>query len=509
MKKIFLLIATLAFFITGCSLDERRQNALDIDSAIQSPEDLANMANYMNIYLRAYSAGSYVYIPEIASDLFNPNDNYGNRQGGTYRWQWDGGSSFNAYWAPSYYAINHSCFVIEKAGELDMTSYTPEQIASVNNSLGIAYFTKAYFGLKLLEYYCLPYSAANAGTYGIMLIDLHRPSGDIASYPGRSTLQESYDWVISNLNEAEHYLAATPGAVGSTILTIDAVHALQARLALEMGDWDLAISKSKPLVDGGKYPLINTLADMTGLWTNDNGKECIVQMWADLAASSLPSSNDPGYHSYNAQSKAYTPDWIANKYLISLYGPNDIRYKTWFEENIKVSAANGKTGVVTLFNKFPGNPALQPAGAATSSHLQKVKLFRIAEQYLIAAEAYARNGADIPARTYLGKLITQRDASFDVSTLDALSGDALLDFILEERLRELVGEGFRWLDLRRWGKGMQRGEPQLLSIISTAGADAAANSMSVNASDYRWVGPIPSDERDANPQIRDQQNPGY
>lgn len=74
-------------------------------------------------------------------------------------------------------------------------------------------------------------------------------------------------------------------------------------------------------------------------------------------------------------------------------------------------------------------------------------LARLGETYLIAAEAYlqAGNSSNAVARI---NAVRQRAGTSLVSSVD-------LDFILEERARELVGEGFRWLDLKRTGKLME------------------------------------------------------
>ena len=40
------------------------------------------------------------------------------------------------------------------------------------------------------------------------------------------------------------------------------------------------------------------------------------------------------------------------------------------------------------------------------------------------------------------------------------SGQGLLDEILKERVRELIGEGYRISDLKRFGKGVERGDAQ-------------------------------------------------
>ena len=74
-------------------------------------------------------------------------------------------------------------------------------------------------------------------------------------------------------------------------------------------------------------------------------------------------------------------------------------------------------------------------------------LARLGETYLIAAEAYLQSG---DAGTALARVnsVRQRAGASDVASVD-------LDFILAERARELVGEGFRWLDLKRTGKLME------------------------------------------------------
>ena len=504
MKKIILSLAVLALLVS-CNLDEKPQGVIPKDGSIQTVDDAEGWMRYEYIYLRALSAGSYIYTTEIASDFFNPSIDYGNREGSEYRWDWNSGDPFVDIWGDAYSAINHACYVIETVENMDKSKFDTDEVKRLNKVVGVAYFTKAFFGLKLLEFYAPIYNAANKDKYGIMLVDLHRPTGDITSYPGRSTVAESYNWVDENLKKAETLLAGFPGTPGSEELTIDAVHALQARLALYMGNWDTAISKATALVDAGKYPLCASQAEMTALWKNDSGQECIVQLWADNAANSRPSTNDPSYVNYNPSNGQYRPDWIPNKWVASaLYSTTDLRFKTWLMTGLKVTVSIGTASGMTLFNKFPGNTTL----GAETAHLQKIKPFRIAEMYLIAAEAFAmKGGADAVAIQYLDKLGEKRDPSYHPVTL---SGDALKEYIKEERVREFIGEGFRWFDLKRWGQGMAaRPDPQLKALIHTSGSNGPALNLAVSATDHRWAAPIPTDELAANPQIRDQQNPGY
>ena len=77
------------------------------------------------------------------------------------------------------------------------------------------------------------------------------------------------------------------------------------------------------------------------------------------------------------------------------------------------------------------------------------------------------------------------------------ASDITLDFILDERARELVGEQLRWFDLKRTGK--------LGAQISAHNPDAAKNFQS-----YHTVRPIPQDQIDAVTNKSEfTQNPNY
>lgn len=506
MKKIILSLAVLALLVTSCNLNEQPQGVIPKDGSVADLEMAEGWMRYEYVYIRAYSSGSFVYVPEIASDFFNPMLDYGNREGSEYRWDWNSGSPFVDIWAGAYSAINHACYTIEQTEAIDKTDYDASELKRFNKVLAVAHFTKAYFGLKLLEYYAPIYNSANKDKYGIMLVDLHRPSGDITSYPGRSTVEESYQWVVKEAKEAETLIGGYAGKAGDDELNIDIVHAFQARLALYMGNWDEAISKATALVDGGKYPLCSDQAEMTEMWKNDSGQECIMQLYADQTASSVPASNDPSYLGYTPSNGQYRPDWIPNKWVAkSLFPSSDLRFSTWFKTGLKVTCSIGTASGMTLMDKFPGNPKLS---SSETAHLQKIKPFRIAEQYLIAAEAFAmKGGADAVACQYLDKLCEKRNP---LHMSLSLTGDDLKAYIKTERAKEFIGEGYRWFDLKRWGEGMaSRPDPQLAALIHTSGSNGPALTLAVSASDHRWVTPIPIDELAANPQIRDQQNPGY
>ena len=108
-------------------------------------------------------------------------------------------------------------------------------------------------------------------------------------------------------------------------------------------------------------------------------------------------------------------------------------------------------------------------------------LARLGETYLIAAEAYLQAGSTANAVARVNTVRARAGAS-SVSSVD-------LDFILEERARELVGEGFRWLDLKRTGTLMEYTKtrnPDIKTLVD-GGADPF---MGANGN-YKILRPIP------------------
>ena len=89
--------------------------------------------------------------------------------------------------------------------------------------------------------------------------------------------------------------------------------------------------------------------------------------------------------------------------------------------------------------------------------IRPVIVYRLAETYLTAAEAAWFLGK-LPEAVALINTVRERAATApaDIPFMDITTADLSLDFILDERSRELAGENMRWLDLVRTKKLLER-----------------------------------------------------
>jgi len=169
--------------------------------------------------------------------------------------------------------------------------------------------------------------------------------------------------------------------------------------------------------------------------------------------------------------------------------------RNWFPIIKKVTLSQGDFPDDYLKKDADGSPVVSPFGGNilldASENLFKDKyLFRLAETYLLRAEANLMKGDLQSAANDINVLRKRANAS----TITA--GDVSLDFLLDERMRELYGEEMRMLTLTRMGKLYDR--------------DVKYNEKSGQTiQPYHNLWPIPFSEIERNTNAVIEQNPGY
>jgi starch-binding outer membrane protein, SusD/RagB family len=124
-------------------------------------------------------------------------------------------------------------------------------------------------------------------------------------------------------------------------------------------------------------------------------------------------------------------------------------------------------------------------------------IFRLADTKLLLAEAYLQAGKRPEALKEINDVRTRAAFAGKAAAMQITDTQLSMDFIMEERARELAGEQTRWMDLKRWGKLVERVKlynPQAAPYIK----------------DIHNVRPIPQTQLDrVDSKASFPQNPGY
>ena len=502
--KKYALAAVVAAgtLLTSCDMDLRPVGALDDQTAIQSVNDCLRFRNGLYSSLRGLTTGSYVYASDLQADEFQATTYYANRMGFfTSGNILSSDGDITGYWSGCYSVINSANYLIERmqpllANEEGLSQEDRDALTRYNAE---AHFVRAYVYYWLMQRFCEDYSTetAQAEHKGLPLVTVYNPTGNSGAYPARSTQDETYALIDADLQvaydgltqfEQEDQSCLEPNA---PYLSTYAIRAFQARMALQKGDNTTALNYAQEVINSGLYPLTE-IEDYVTMWTEDEGSEVIFRPF--MSAQELGNSTGGTYLAINQDNADYVPTYDVQ----AMYGAGDIRFNAFF----KVWKLGDQQIPAYVFYKYPGNESLKTG--SDPNYMNMPKVFRASEMYLIAAEAAVESNATL-ANQYLNDLRAKRIEGYEPVTY---SGVALRDAVRSERQKELLGEGFRLFDLRRWNLGFARNPEHPESDVASILVPTSV-SVSYAADDHRFVWPIPSDELQTNPQMAGQQNPGY
>lgn len=131
-----------------------------------------------------------------------------------------------------------------------------------------------------------------------------------------------------------------------------------------------------------------------------------------------------------------------------------------------------------------------------------VYMARLSETYLLRAEAYMKNGDLTSARNDINTVRARSQApAIDLA-------DVNMDYILDERTRELYGEEFRLITLSRLST---QANPVLVKRVKKYGwkFPNLTGETRPNIQDHQWVYPVPQSVINANSEASFTQNSGY
>jgi hypothetical protein len=330
---------------------------------------------------------------------------------------------------------------------------------------GLMYF-------ELVKFFAKPYTV-DPNALGVPLILVYDPT----LKPQRNSLQEVYTQIEKDFTDAANLMTQDKS---SGFFTKWAATALLARMYQFKGEWDKALTTAQDVINNSGYSLLQ-LNDVLSFWQNNTNRDDKLEVLFEIvfdATNNINNSSLPYFYDQGGYGDA-----LATESLYDLYSNTDVR-KDLFIVGSPIRGADAK-----VVNKFPNT------GAADKDEM---KVIRMSELYLIAAEAAYHSNDETTALTYLNDVATERDPSFAGYSS---SGQALLDDILLERRKELAFEGHRYWDLARNNLNVTR--------VDLANNYPGNVPLILETTNFRRILPIPQGELDANPNIREQQNPGY
>jgi len=436
MKKIIYIALLCSFLVslpTGCArLDLDPYNYASENTSFKNKRDAEMWVNGMYNALRDYNQGQQMYASDLQADYLNAAAGAMEKLPDMHRWSTFASSEHAtaSIWKERFLIIQDINTGIKGFPNI------PEQ-SEIQELTGALYLGRAYCYTYLVTHFCKPYNSSTATTdLGLPLLT----TPTLKNFPPRSSVAETYDFILSDIQKAETLLANQTGAAGADTFTLDAARALKARVLLYKND--------------------------------DNTNE--------LYLGESESFFFPGQIDAN-------PNVLPTQDFIDLFTTDDWR-KDVFLKEVTVGFSS-----LYAVNKYPRNRELEPIDSYNFYYGHKAKLFRIAETYLIAAEAAYKNNDETNAKKYLNLLRAARGLSA-ITT----SGSNLFADIQNERNRELAFEDFRLYDLNRWGLPVKRGTPQdVTAIRNTPASDYSELNIQVGSNYYyKIVWPIPVDDID-------------
>ncbi len=500
MKNILhhLIIRLTAFVMLAgmvSCLDKYPQSAIPEDESLQTYSDAEQ--HLIGIYASMLNSNLYsgllTLLPDIQTDLVYAVEGFSNTYGNF--WQWTVRSTdaeIKGVYEALYQVIGNCNFFLDRIDNVIANESDDTKIDDLEDYKGQVYTIRALCYSELIKCYCKAYDPATAQTeLGVVLRTKYFEKEPSV----RASLYDSYRFVTDDLERALKLLSDKDedNVANAEFINWATAHALRARVALYMQDWEAAIKHSSVLIDDMKslYQLASakeTASDgadkFSHMWAYDQGPEVIWRVGFTTSAYGSPLGTP--FLGFRRDYTYFYPDFVPATWALNAYEDSDTRYSAYFagkDSGINIGTPQGLEW--PLLVKYYGNRSLMNTSYTTFMHVTMPKPFRLAEQYLIRAEAYCRK--DAPDFSAASKdLGTLRASRFSSGGTLNVSEENWKTQLSEERMRELYMEGFRLQDLKRWGMGFER-KPQTSTLRE-------GSSLKVKADNPLFVWPIPQHE---------------
>lgn len=281
----------------------------------------------------------------------------------------------------------------------------------------------------------------------------------------RVSADSVYGLILADLADARQKLPAAYPSSGHLRPNLYTVLSLLAKVQLYRQQWQAAYDAANTVIGSGDYSLET---DPNNVFL-DGSQEAIWQ---------IPATNNNDVtqeaHTFIPYNNTVIPQYLVTPFLQNAFEPGDLRLQNWIKDYV----VNGQDYYIPYKYKN-----VSPYSPTTEDYM----LFRLAELYLIRAEAAAQLGNTVGALADLNQVRSR--AGLTPST--ASTQPDILTAIMHERQVELFTEwGSRWFDLKR-----------------TGAAGTVLSAEKTGWKPYQALYPVSKTQLQFNPALT--QNPGY
>ena len=469
MKKIIYITAVFVSWmslLTSCSKDFTETKFFQEEQAkpLTSVEQLSSFVRgtYVKMRSSGYLGNRYRAYGEIRSDeMYNTFqvDRFSDATNYTL-------TSSNAdpqlTWKAIYEVIANANIVINASENLSWGESSDQTTVSkeVKRLKGQAYAIRALAFFDLLRLYGQKYSG---GTLGVVL-PINYDSN--VNQP-RATIVETEVQIERDFQAALDNIGITNNVANKTEISSWAVKGLMSRYYLYKGDLNKVAELVKDIVDSGKYAVIPSV-DLVNSFQKENTPNSIFEIKLGLNGALGVNAYEYLFNSGGYSQIAVLKDTEA------LYETDDARKKLIFTK----TSGRGDFEGFFLNGKFP-----------SLKGDTNLKILRYEEILLNGIEANITSD-NAKALEYYNLIRENRGL--------AKATSVTLEDVKKERILELLGEGFRYWDLLRWGS--------VIPYYNSNGIEDTSKNR--NVGDPLLAFPIPQKETDV-PGSLVKANPGY
>jgi hypothetical protein len=463
---------------------------------VDGPQTSVTQSQVYSSNEKATAAVSYIYYDMVGTDAFAQGYRGISMVGGlaadelkTYSSQPDytqvntnailsDNLSLYEMWSDAYANIYRANSVMENLAK------SPALSDAVKNQLmGESKFMRAFFHFYL------------SGLFGKIPLAM-TTDYNVNTRLARKPLTEVYSSIVADLKDAQalltdQYLSGTNAATTLRIRPNKAAAtALLAKVYLYTQDWTNAEAQASAVIGNSTYTLEPDLLNVF----KSGSREAI---WHLQPANTPMFTQDGAALSVTANpasiSFSFTNNSVLTQELYNAFELTDKRRADW------IGTLTVPAGTFRFANKYKSNQT-------NSTVPEFLMAFRLAEQYLIRAEARAMQGKLTGANSAAQDINTIRNRAFDTPELKVTTAVTLPEIMAAieyERKAELFTEwGNRMMDIRRWkgfvNPGISRADEVMPKVMSEKGGSWTA---------YKTLFPVPLADIRKNSNL--DQNPGY